>query len=86
MWGNPTLLNLLKKYWKKITNYWLGKVNIYTINPLATSNATCRDSLTLRLMWEEVPQRTWHTNIWATQTVFLKSSSSALKKYLANIL
>ena len=32
MWGNPTLLNLLKKYWVKITNYWLKKVNIDTLN------------------------------------------------------
>ena len=32
MWGNPTLLNLLKKYWEKIINYWLRKVNIETIN------------------------------------------------------
>ena len=33
MWGNPTLLNLLKKYWKKvIISYWLRKVNIDTIN------------------------------------------------------
>ena len=28
MWGNPTLLNLLKKYWEKIIKYWLSKVNI----------------------------------------------------------
>ena len=30
MWGDPILLNILKKYWEKIINYWLGKVNIDT--------------------------------------------------------
>ena len=30
--GNPTLLDLLKKYWKKIINYWLRMVNVDTIN------------------------------------------------------
>ena len=32
MGDNPTLLNLLKKYWEKIINYWLTKVKIDTIN------------------------------------------------------
>ena len=52
--GNPTLLNLLKKYWKKIINYWPRKVNIDTTNcekilidPLAFNNAIYHDLLTL---------------------------------------
>ena len=32
MWGNHTFLNLLKKHWEKIINYWLRKVNIDTNN------------------------------------------------------
>ena len=32
MWGKPTLLDLLKKYWYKIINYWLGKINTDIIN------------------------------------------------------
>ena len=32
MWRNSTLLNLLKKYWEKIINYWLRKVYIDTAN------------------------------------------------------
>ena len=32
MWGNPTLRNILKKYWEKIINYWLRKVNIDATN------------------------------------------------------
>ena len=56
MWGNPTLLDLLKKYWQKIINYWLWKVNTDTINLEKLSDrfadhkyndATCRNSLTL---------------------------------------
>ena len=31
-WDSPTLLNLLKKYWEKIINNWLRKVNIDTIS------------------------------------------------------
>ena len=30
--GNPTLLNVLKKYGEDIINYWLRKVNVKTIN------------------------------------------------------
>ena len=54
MSGNPTLLNLLKKYWKKIINYWSRKVNIDTTNcekilidPLAFNNAIYHGLLTL---------------------------------------
>ena len=32
MWGNPALLNLLKKYWEKAINNWFRKVNIDIIN------------------------------------------------------
>ena len=32
MRGNTTFLNLLKKYWEKLINYWLRKVNIDTTN------------------------------------------------------
>ena len=28
MLGNHTLSDLLKKYWYKIINYWLGKITI----------------------------------------------------------
>ena len=50
MWGNPTLLNLLKKYWEKVINCCLRKVNTDIINCEELYDGTAEPQI-MQLPW-----------------------------------
>ena len=76
MWGNPTLLDLLKKYWEKIIGYWkkamdwekqILKQSIkksFLVVLVTTNNAIYRDPLILSLLKHQKMEKQQPKNRW----------------------